>query len=63
MFKAIERLKAAGLKVALLTNVGFKDDSRTQTDTPLATDIFDVVVESCTVCMRKPHPDIFLVSC
>lgn len=68
MVEAIRRIKAAGLAVACLTN-NFKprprtDTARTDTDTggSRAADVlamFDAVVESSVVGMRKPEPGFY----
>lgn len=57
---ALKKLKECGFKVALLTNNGWVDDSKTKSMVPIDISYFDVVVESCRVQMRKPFPDIYL---
>ncbi|KAI6238518.1 Acyl-CoA dehydrogenase family member 10 [Aphelenchoides fujianensis] len=60
--RAIERLRFYGLKTALLTNIGYTDDSMTTTVAGVPAQQlsdFDAVVESCRVQMRKPNPRIY----
>lgn len=54
-------IRAAGLKTALLTNNGYVRDDREKTLRIQDVSMFDVVVESCKVGIRKPHPDIYTV--
>lgn len=53
-------LKQKGFKVALLTNNGWRNEEKTESFVLDELDMFDVVVESCRVKMRKPDPDIYL---
>ncbi|XP_071093872.1 acyl-CoA dehydrogenase family member 10-like [Haliotis cracherodii] len=59
---AVHCLKAEGYKLALLTNNWFVDDINTGT-TALAMDmsLFDVIVESSRVGVRKPDPEIYRI--
>lgn len=61
MLDAVDRLRAAGIGVALLTNNVAPLDQRA--DTRWVYEAFDVVIESCRVGMRKPEPDIFTLAC
>ena len=54
-----EVLKEKGFKVALLTNNGWVNEEKTKSVVLDKLDVFDVVVESCRVKMRKPDPDIY----
>merc|ERR1719348_1355118 len=57
MIEAIENLKNHGLKLALLTN-----NWKTESGERLLFDglsLFDHVIESCKVGMRKPQPEIY----
>uniref|UniRef100_A0A914PD99 HAD family phosphatase n=1 Tax=Panagrolaimus davidi TaxID=227884 RepID=A0A914PD99_9BILA len=56
---ALKKLKESGFKIALLTNNGWIDDTKTKSMIPCDTEYFDVIVESCRVNMRKPFPDIY----
>ena len=55
MFEALRRARAAGIKTALLSNSWGKDYPREGWD-----ELFDAVVISGEVGMRKPEPGIFL---
>lgn len=55
MFDLVDDLKAAGLRVALLSNSWGNTYPRDQIDA-----VFDPVVISSEVGLRKPNPDIFL---
>ena len=64
MVALLERVKAAGYKVACLTNnTASKDgtDRRGEYDTVLA--LFDAVVESSKVGVRKPEPRFYEMAC
>ena len=64
MVALLERVKAAGYKVACLTNnTASKDGSerRREYDTVLA--LFDAVVESSKVGVRKPEPRFYEMAC
>uniref|UniRef100_A0AC35G2N5 Uncharacterized protein n=1 Tax=Panagrolaimus sp. PS1159 TaxID=55785 RepID=A0AC35G2N5_9BILA len=56
---ALKKLKESGFKIALLTNNGWIDDTKTKSMIPCDIEYFDVIVESCRVNMRKPFPDIY----
>ncbi|CAD5213460.1 unnamed protein product [Bursaphelenchus xylophilus] len=61
--KAVQKLKESGqFKVALLTNIGFSDDSRSKTDVPEDIDQFDAIIESCRYRLRKPDEEIYKVA-
>lgn len=57
---AAKILKEKGFKVALLTNNGWINEERTKSLVLDDLSLFDVVVESCRVKMRKPNSDIYL---
>lgn len=59
MLEAIRRLRAAGLRVAALTNNWVTEEEGTGALAPC----FDVFVESAAVGMRKPDPRIFRHAC
>jgi FMN phosphatase YigB (HAD superfamily) len=59
---AIQRLRAAGLKTALLTNTAFATKEKTKILVTDELDDFDAVVMSCKVRLRKPDPAIYIVS-
>jgi len=59
MLEAISRLRAAGLRVAALTNNWIAEEEGTGVLAPY----FDVFVESAVVGMRKPDPRIFEHAC
>ncbi|XP_064612305.1 acyl-CoA dehydrogenase family member 10-like [Liolophura sinensis] len=56
MVQAIEKIRSHGYKTALLTNNWKMQD---ETNIPVDRDLFDVIVESCLVGMRKPDPRIY----
>ena len=65
MVEAIDRIRAAGLKTAALTNNWVTDDAtsrRVSGSEPLA-GRFDVVVESAVEGLRKPDPRIYELAC
>lgn len=58
---AVERCRASGLHVGLITNnVRPMADSP---DTAWVRELFEVVVESCLVGVRKPDPAIYRLAC
>ncbi|KAI6219211.1 Bifunctional epoxide hydrolase 2 [Aphelenchoides besseyi] len=58
--KAIEKLKANGIKLGLLTNNGYWSTKKKRTTIlDHADQIFDVVVESAREGVRKPDPKIY----
>lgn len=59
---ATKILREKGFKTALLTNNGWADDEKTTSICLQNVDIFDIVVESCKVKMRKPFPEIYLLT-
>ncbi len=65
MLEAIRRIRAAGLRVAALTNNWVADTPRRGADTPRARldPHFDVFVESAVVGLRKPDPRIYVLVC
>jgi putative hydrolase of the HAD superfamily len=60
MLRAIGRLRDSGLAVAALTNNWKTDDGG---GTQALRDVFDVVVESAIVGLRKPDPRIYELVC
>ncbi len=59
MLEAIRRLRAAGRRVAALTNNWITEDG----GTGLLRSHFDVFIESAVVGLRKPDPRIFELAC
>ncbi|XP_060076036.1 acyl-CoA dehydrogenase family member 10-like isoform X2 [Ylistrum balloti] len=59
MIDAIRCVKAEGLKTALLTNNWHWPGKDSSNSLPLARSLFDVIIESCVVGMRKPDPRIY----
>ncbi len=59
MLEAIRRLRAAGFKVAALTNNWISDDEGTRVLGPW----FDAFIESAVVGLRKPDPRIYDLAC
>ncbi|KAH7713902.1 acyl-CoA dehydrogenase family member 10 [Aphelenchoides avenae] len=57
--EAIKGIKAAGLKVALLTNNGYRAADKKKSVIMECLEHFDVIVESCRVGLRKPDPEIY----
>lgn len=60
--EAIKGIKAAGLKVALLTNNGYRAADKKKSVIMECLEHFDVIVESCRVGLRKPDPEIYKVT-
>ncbi|XP_052813055.1 acyl-CoA dehydrogenase family member 10-like [Mya arenaria] len=58
MIDAVQCVRAEGLKTALLTNNWFNINNE-DSYIPVDLAMFDVVVESCKVGYRKPHPKIY----
>jgi epoxide hydrolase-like predicted phosphatase len=64
MLGAIRELRAAGLKTAALTNNWVTDDRAPMQDrVPMLAELFDVVIESHAVGLRKPDPRIYELVC
>ncbi len=70
MLQAIALIRSAGLKAAALTNNWRADGGQARdgsttagTGSPLLADVFDVVVESAVVGLRKPDPRIYELVC
>jgi putative hydrolase of the HAD superfamily len=69
MVEMLDRVKAAGLRVACLTNNVFGGDGRDMAGDARAAQIaaimdrFDVVVESSRVGVRKPEPRFYEIAC
>ncbi|HEY7135800.1 MAG TPA: HAD-IA family hydrolase [Acidimicrobiia bacterium] len=64
MTRAIARLRDAGLRTAALTNNWAHDDRRPdERGTDVVASLFDVVVESAVVGLRKPDPRIYELTC
>ena len=58
MVDAVRQIRAAGLRTALLTNVSREGDRLWQTMIPYE-ELFDAVVSSAQIGMRKPDPAIY----
>ncbi|CAD5209991.1 unnamed protein product [Bursaphelenchus okinawaensis] len=59
----IEKLRENGFKLGMLTNIGFRDETKDRTDTPSeASDQFDVIVESCREGIRKPNHRVYEIT-
>lgn len=63
MLQAITRLRGHGLKVGALTNNWANDHGETTPPGLSALDIFDAVIESAKVGLRKPDPRIYEMAC
>src|SRR5262249_5574360 len=68
MVTAITKIRAHGIRTAALTNNWIADDGETHVsgDTPMAAELaglFDTVVESALVGLRKPDPRIYELVC
>jgi putative hydrolase of the HAD superfamily len=61
MVEALRRCKAAGLALACLTNNIAKGESRPDVDEVMA--LFDVVIESSKLGIRKPEPRFYELAC
>jgi len=59
MIRAIHRIRGAGLRTAAVTNNWLSEHD----DTTPFSELFDVVVESARLGMRKPDPRIFTYTC
>ena len=62
MADAVRQVKAADYKTALLTNIS-RGGERLWRDLFPADDLFDVVVDSSKVGLRKPDPRIYQLTC
>jgi putative hydrolase of the HAD superfamily len=64
MVTALEQIKAHGLRQACLTNNFFRfDDAKTMVVRSPILDLFDVIVESSVVGVRKPEPEFYRIAC
>ncbi|MEX0664925.1 MAG: HAD-IA family hydrolase [Acidimicrobiia bacterium] len=64
MLTAIARIREEGLKTAALTNNWVADDGAGMQDrVPGLSDVFDVMIESSVVGLRKPDPRIYELAC
>jgi len=68
MVSAIETIRAHGIRTAALTNnwIAADGDTHVSGDTPMATELaglFDTIVESARVGLRKPDPRIYELVC
>jgi putative hydrolase of the HAD superfamily len=65
MLGAIRRIRAEGLKTAALTNNWrpHEDAPGIGDHTPELADVFDVIIESAVVGLRKPDPRIYELTC
>ncbi|KAI1707829.1 haloacid dehalogenase-like hydrolase domain-containing protein [Ditylenchus destructor] len=57
--KAIVIIRQNGLKTGLLTNNGFWTKERTKSTIIADTSMFDIVLESCRLGIRKPDPTFY----
>lgn len=62
MADAVRQVKAAGYKTALLTNISRGGESLVRDLIPVH-ELFDVVVDSSRVGLRKPDPRIYQLTC
>jgi putative hydrolase of the HAD superfamily len=62
MVDAVRQIKGAGYRTALLTNISRSGESVWRSLLPVD-ELFDVVVDSSQVRMRKPDPVIFQLTC
>ncbi len=62
MIDAVRQVKGAGYRTALLTNISRSGESVWRSLLPVD-ELFDVVVDSSQVGLRKPDPAIFLLTC
>lgn len=64
MVTALERIKAAGLLQACLTNNFFRfDDAPTRLERSPILGLFDAIVESSVIGVRKPEPAFYRIAC
>ncbi|HSP65266.1 MAG TPA: HAD family phosphatase, partial [Candidatus Deferrimicrobium sp.] len=62
MIDAVRQVNGAGYRTALLTNISRSGESLWRSLLPVD-ELFDVVVDSSQVQLRKPDPAIFLLTC
>lgn len=62
MIDAVRQVKAAGYRTALLTNIS-RSGEEVWRSLFAVDELFDVVVDSSQVGLRKPDPAIFLLTC
>ena len=62
MVDAVRQVKGAGYRTALLTNVSRTGEALWRSLMPVD-ELFDVVVDSSQVGLRKPDPRIYLLTC
>ncbi len=62
MADAVRQIKAAGYRTALLTNISRDGDAMWRNLIPVD-ELFDVVVDSSRVGLRKPDPQIYHLTC
>lgn len=64
MVTALHAIKRGGLKQACLTNNFFRfDDGPTREGRTSILDVFDVIVESSRIGVRKPEPEFYRIAC
>jgi putative hydrolase of the HAD superfamily len=65
MLEAVRRCKKAGLQIAMLTNNWVSFDARGQeiSERDEVLDLFDVIIESSKVGVRKPDPRFYELAC
>lgn len=64
MAKALHAIRRGGLKQACLTNNFFRfDDAPTREGRTTLLDVFDVIVESSRIGVRKPEPEFYRIAC
>ncbi len=62
MIDAVRQVKTAGYRTAMLTNISTSGESLWRSLLPVD-ELFDAVVDSSQVRLRKPDPAIFLLTC
>src|SRR5580692_8300976 len=62
MADAVRQIRAAGYKTALLTNISREGEALFRDLFPVE-ELFDVVVDSSKVGLRKPDPEIYRLTC
>jgi putative hydrolase of the HAD superfamily len=64
MVDALRAIRRHGLKQACLTNNFFRfDDAPTKVERSPILDLFDAIVESSVVGVRKPEPEFYRIAC